>query len=84
MIEVANTSLRKDRDQKGAIYARHGIREYWIVDVNGRCIVRFTDLRRKTYHSIVQFDDGTIAPSAYPEIEIDIEELFRSIDDVAG
>jgi Uma2 family endonuclease len=33
IVEVADTSLRLDRQQKGALYARAGIAEYWIVNL---------------------------------------------------
>jgi Uma2 family endonuclease len=36
LIEVADTSLRTDRGEKALRYARAGIGEYWIVDVEGR------------------------------------------------
>ncbi|HZI03016.1 MAG TPA: Uma2 family endonuclease [Archangium sp.] len=34
VIEVARESLREDRLTKGALYARHGIPEFWLVDVD--------------------------------------------------
>ena len=36
VVEVADTSLRKDRTTKAALYARHGIPEYLLLDVVGR------------------------------------------------
>ncbi len=33
LIEVADSSLEYDRDVKRALYARHGIRELWIVNL---------------------------------------------------
>jgi len=36
VIEVSVSSLRYDRNAKAAVYARAGIPEYWIVDVEGR------------------------------------------------
>src|SRR2546428_10013193 len=35
LIEVANTSLRYDRHVKGPLYAEAGVRDYWIVDLEG-------------------------------------------------
>lgn len=35
-IEVAASSLAYDLDLKAKIYARHGVREYWVVDANER------------------------------------------------
>jgi Uma2 family endonuclease len=36
IIEVAVTSLTYDRGLKARLYARHGIREFWVIDVNER------------------------------------------------
>ncbi|WP_019515030.1 Uma2 family endonuclease [Sphingomonas sp. Mn802worker] len=36
IIEVSDTTLRLDLDQKSFIYAAHRVPEYWVVDVNGR------------------------------------------------
>ena len=33
LVEVADTSLALDRGEKAAVYARAGVREYWIVDL---------------------------------------------------
>ena len=43
ILEVADTSLRKDRTTKAALYARHGIPEYVILDV----AARRAEIRRK-------------------------------------
>jgi Uma2 family endonuclease len=36
VVEVSDTTLRFDRSNKALLYARAGIREYWVVDVKGR------------------------------------------------
>lgn len=38
VVEVADESLRGDREHKGSVYARGGIADYWIVDVVGRAL----------------------------------------------
>lgn len=38
VVEVADTSVAKDMGSKAALYSRHGIPEYWVVDVNERTI----------------------------------------------
>lgn len=35
-VEVAVSSLRIDLKVKAPLYARHGVREYWVVDMEGR------------------------------------------------
>jgi Uma2 family endonuclease len=38
VVEVADTTLRGDLGRKADLYARAGIAEYWVADVNG-CVV---------------------------------------------
>ena len=34
VVEVADTSLHKDRAFKRRLYARFGVREYWVIDAD--------------------------------------------------
>ena len=43
VIEIARESLRLDRKVKGALYARFGVPEYWIVNLEDRVIEVFSD-----------------------------------------
>jgi Uma2 family endonuclease len=36
VVEIAVTSLRRDKTRKASLYARQGVRELWIVDANER------------------------------------------------
>lgn len=36
VVEVADSTLNYDLIRKAQLYARHGVREYWVVDVNRR------------------------------------------------
>ena len=38
LVEVADTTLQYDREQKGSLYARAGVAEYWIVNLLDRCV----------------------------------------------
>jgi Uma2 family endonuclease len=52
LIEVADTSLRYDRDVKAALYARHGIPDLWLIDVRGKRLTRFRDPTSGAYLQI--------------------------------
>jgi Uma2 family endonuclease len=43
VIEVADTTLRRDRGSKKRLYARAAVREYWIVNLIDRQIEVYTD-----------------------------------------
>jgi Uma2 family endonuclease len=38
IVEVADTSLAKDRETKRPVYARNGIPEYWIINLVDHCV----------------------------------------------
>ena len=38
VVEVSDTTLAEDRGQKARLYAKHGIPEYWIVNLNARTL----------------------------------------------
>jgi Uma2 family endonuclease len=43
VVEVADTTLPHDREQKGSLYARAGIAEYWIVNLLDRRVEVYRD-----------------------------------------
>jgi hypothetical protein len=78
IIEVADSSLAKDRRIKGPLYAREGVLEYWIVDVVGQAIEVHTVPENGRYTKIMRHVRGeTIAPLVFPEARVDIEKLFE-------
>jgi len=78
LIEVADSSLWHDLTRKAAIYAHHGVREYWIVDLNGRRIVVHRCPDQGQYREVSFLESGDAAvpeppgPSAF---ELRIKEL---------
>jgi Uma2 family endonuclease len=76
LIEVAASSLRKDRKIKSSIYAEAGVPEYWIVDVDGRAVEIFTDPEAGAYRSIVRITSGELRPIALPGIAIRFDEIL--------
>ena len=51
LIEVADTSLEKDKRVKLPNYAQAGISEVWIMDINEQCIEVYTHPREDTYRN---------------------------------
>jgi Uma2 family endonuclease len=62
LIEVADTSLRLDRDLKLGLYARSGIPEVWLVDLNARAIRRYRAPSATGYHEGESPADLTAIP----------------------
>jgi Uma2 family endonuclease len=77
VVEVADTSLRFDRDDKVPLYARHGIPEVWLVDLKAKRLVRFRNPQQGTYASVDQPDLGSpLEIAALPETRLDLSTLF--------
>lgn len=49
VVEVADTSLRDDLNDSASRYARHGVREFWVVDVENRITHVHRDPREGVY-----------------------------------
>jgi Uma2 family endonuclease len=78
VIEVADTSLRKDREVKRDIYAEAGVPEYWIVDVAGRAVDVHTEPRDGAYRSVVRVGlDGELVPTQLPGVTVPVAAILR-------
>jgi Uma2 family endonuclease len=76
-IEVADTTLRFDRTVKAPLYARHGIAELWIVDVEGQVLWRHLDPSAQGYSSITEHRaPEAVRARRMPAVRIDIAALF--------
>lgn len=53
VVEISNTTLRYDLTTKALLYARSGIPEYWVMDVNDRCLHRHRQPTATGYEDIV-------------------------------
>jgi Uma2 family endonuclease len=77
VVEIAETSVRYDREIKVPLFAAHAIPELWIVDVGERVLWTYRELRAGAYAKIEKTDrPGRLRLSAAPEIEIDLSGLF--------
>jgi Uma2 family endonuclease len=54
VIEISVSSLTYDRTTKARLYARHGIREYWVIDANERRAFIHTGPTGDDWSSIVE------------------------------
>jgi len=77
VIEVSDTTLKYDRDIKVPLYARHGVPEVWVVDVNGNALLVYGDLRDGQYERHVVLErPATVLVTHLPGVTLDVGALF--------
>jgi Uma2 family endonuclease len=80
VIEVAQSSLRKDRLLKSGLYARAQVPEYWIVNLAERVVEVYRDPQGDRYSSMSTHPAGeTLRPVAFPDIEIPIGDVLPTL-----
>lgn len=80
LVEVADTTLEKDRDIKAPLYAAAGIPETWIVDLEGRQLLVCRAPVAAGYGEVKTLIRGErIAPAAFPGEEFGVEEVLGKV-----
>ena len=86
LIEVADSTLKRDRELKAPAYAQSGIQDYWILDVNQRQLYVFRSptvspepCRRATGYTneFVLSDSDVISPLTFLDCQIAVVEMLR-------
>lgn len=82
VIEVADTSVEKDRDLKGAIYAEAGIPEYWIVNLIDQVIEIYREPRANGSWGTtsVASRGGEVSPLAFPDLVLQVDDVLGPVD----
>jgi Uma2 family endonuclease len=76
IVEVADTTLKNDLGRKAEIYAREGVPEYWVVDVNGGVIHQMWAPSKGVYseRQDIAFGD-TIVVKTITDLKVDTTNL---------
>jgi Uma2 family endonuclease len=77
VIEVAMSSQDRDLRQKPAVYARAGIAEYWVVDLDAGVVVTHRTPTATGYEAITEIPaDGSIEAQALELPRLEVAELL--------
>jgi Uma2 family endonuclease len=77
VIEVADSSVVYDRRVKGPLYARQGIREYWLLDLPGKVLEVHRRPGPEGYGDVQRLRRGdSIAPEAFPDVVFAVSDLL--------
>jgi Uma2 family endonuclease len=82
-IEVANEeSLDYDRGRKAKLYARSGIREYWVVSIPDEHVEVYQQPKKRGYDEMLAYGDTPsfgeeVSPLAVPTVSLIVKTLFK-------
>jgi Uma2 family endonuclease len=80
VVEIAQTSLLHDDGYKRPLYARAGITEVWIVDLNDEVLRVFRKPDGETYTERQELRAGQFASmEMFSDVKVDVAELFKRV-----
>lgn len=82
IVEVSDTTLRFDRNRKAALYAKNGIKDYWILNLKDRCLEIYRQPKKDKKlgyiytESRIFTEEDVFAPLGAPDAEIKTADLL--------
>lgn len=76
IVEVANTSLKKDLEIKAAIYATAEIQEYWVLSLSAKQMIVFRNPQNGKYIEEYTIKQGTVTPLAFADVSVSVQRLL--------
>lgn len=76
LIEVADTTLQKDRKIKLPLYAEAGIPEVWIVNLKNNKVEVYTNPVDRGYQELKTLKSGEILHVEVLDFELEVERIF--------
>ncbi len=77
LIEVADSTLTYDLEKKKKLYAKAGIREYWVINVIGKKMTVFRNIQEDDFFNQQTMSAGIIHPVAFPDVSVDVRILVN-------
>jgi Uma2 family endonuclease len=73
---ISPGTARRDRREKAQLYARHGVRHYWLADPDARALETL-ELEEGRYRGTAQLTgDARFTPTLFPGLEISLSSLW--------
>ena len=77
IVEVADTTIKYDREVKVPLYAEEGIREVWLVDLNEQWVEVYREVTKDGYKNVQKLTRGEgLSIQAFADVKIGVDEIF--------
>jgi len=78
VIEVADSTVKIDREEKIPRYGKAGVPESWLLDLETKALFIFTGPGASGYRRMVRPEHSErVSPALLPEISVQVAELFE-------
>lgn len=79
LVEVSDSSHRYDGTVKLPLYARHGVREVWRIDLEAETVTMHRRPEGESYGSVTTARPGdVVAPEAFSDLELKVATILGS------
>jgi Uma2 family endonuclease len=80
IVEIADSTLGFDLKVKGALYARAGVPEYWVLDVAGRRLLVHRNPQSGRYTDVAAYSEQeSVSPLAAPQAQFRVADAFPAL-----
>ena len=76
LIEVSQSTLAYDLNDKKKTYSRNNIEEYWVIDLNNSRLYVFRNPLGEDYQIESIFTEGILMPLAFPDVNVSVNQLL--------
>nr|WP_293103592.1 Uma2 family endonuclease [Okeania sp. SIO2F4] len=77
LIEVAESTIKYDREIKIPLYAENRISEVWLIDINQQLVEVYRESQGNNYQNVQQFFRGDILTiEAFDDINLAVEQIL--------
>ena len=73
-------SIKRDRYEKRELYEKHGVKEFWLIDIENKSVEVFNNANDHFLLHSLTVENGKIESNLFPELEILIEEILPDIE----
>ena len=80
VIEVAETSLAYDRDEKSVVYSQRDVPELWVMDIVTPRLLVMRDPTDEGYRTVLELEIGdAVSPLSLADLTFSVEDLLGPI-----
>ena len=77
IVEVADTTIKSDREVKIPLYGEDNIIEVWLVDINNQCVEVYRQPIASGYEQVQKLRRGqNLSIQRFPSINIQVDEIL--------